>query len=230
MAHEDLFRSKGNLYYIRLKTDYGIFYKIGFTRLESAEARFNYSGDNDARYIDKVILFLPMFDAYDIEQELHRCLASRRAFHKYSNIPDFLLAGNGQSELYAEDVLRMDREFTEQQKLETAAKFKNQKRIIAGISEDHARRQDALQSATDNFLMPVLLAIAIPIGILISAINGLFGGRSVKQEVASHIHYVSGRKKAEEQKVLDDRFEAIRRQLRQLRVQQLQAVLGLKAG
>ena len=28
--------NKGNLYYVRLKTEYGIFYKLGFTTLQSA--------------------------------------------------------------------------------------------------------------------------------------------------------------------------------------------------
>lgn len=57
----------GHLYYIRLKTNFGIFYKIGFTTKESVHERFKLNGSSDYKFIDKVFLFKYLPDAYKIE-------------------------------------------------------------------------------------------------------------------------------------------------------------------
>lgn len=107
--------SKGKLYYVRLKTNCGVLYKIGFTKLESVEKRLAYGGSRDAELIDKVFLFLELDDAYQVEQELHALLYSKKAFEKYSCVDEYPLCNNGQTELYTKDVLRMDSNYTDEQ-------------------------------------------------------------------------------------------------------------------
>ncbi|MFQ3246845.1 MAG: hypothetical protein ACI9SP_003499 [Arenicella sp.] len=108
-------KSGGNLYYVRLKTNLGLFYKIGFTTMKSVEQRLGYSGSGDALLIDEVLLFFPLEDAERVEGELHSLLSDKSAFAPFSRHETFPLAGNGQTELYAEDVLKLDANYTEEQ-------------------------------------------------------------------------------------------------------------------
>lgn len=120
--HEDRIAPKtqdGHLYYVRLKTEVGVFYKIGFTTFGSVEERFSFNGTGDERYIDKTLLFLHMKDGYLIEQRLHGHFSTKRAFGKYSSLDFMPLFKNGQSELYAEDVLKLDVDYEEKQAKQT---------------------------------------------------------------------------------------------------------------
>jgi len=100
----------GNLYYVRLKTPHGVFYKLGFTKQPSVEARFSYNGSLDYRFIDKVLLFKAMLDAYDVEIMLHTYFADDALSPLGRPDPALPLANNGQSEVYYRDVLGIDPE------------------------------------------------------------------------------------------------------------------------
>lgn len=98
----------GNVYYARLNTPQGLFYKIGFTTKASLVDRMAYGGHGDEKLIDKEFFFTQLDDAWDIEQTLLDHLSKHRAFGKYSNNPSQPLSGRGQSELFASDILGLD--------------------------------------------------------------------------------------------------------------------------
>jgi len=102
----------GNLYYVRLNTPQGVFYKLGFTKLGSVSDRLAFQRTGDERMIDKVILFTHRPDAYTVESQLHNHFSKQRVFGSYGNAKDRPLAGNGQSELYIEDILGLDKDFS----------------------------------------------------------------------------------------------------------------------
>ena len=110
--------SSGNLYYVRLKTPFGLMYKLGYTSMESVETRLAFKGAGDEKHIDKVLIFLPFDDAYDIEEVLHEYFATKSFFRNYQDF-DMPLSGNGQTELYLEDILGLDREYSANQAVET---------------------------------------------------------------------------------------------------------------
>jgi hypothetical protein len=107
----------GYVYYIRFKTPKGIFYKIGFTTMDSVELRFSYGGSENYKMIDKVFMYKYSLDAYEYEQLLHSNLRADRAYKGYglatlfSHPSEHPLFRNGQSELYREDVLGLDPEY-----------------------------------------------------------------------------------------------------------------------
>lgn len=113
-THQPVIEDKeGNLYYVRLKTSLGPMYKLGFTTMASVKERLAFQGAGHEDQIDKVIAFVPDPGALSIEQRLHR------HFKRHSVFPvierDMPFAGNGQSELYVEDILEMDFEYTPEQ-------------------------------------------------------------------------------------------------------------------
>lgn len=115
----------GHFYYIKLKTRLGVFYKVGFTTMNSVEARFSYDGSMDYNLVDKVLLFEYSENSYLREQRVHQKFYLKKAFPKYSKISHFPLSKNGQSELYYEDILEKDnnysKELAEQTKLNVNA-------------------------------------------------------------------------------------------------------------
>ena len=98
----------GNVYYVKLNTPQGIFYKLGYTSKNSVYERLSYAGYGDEKLIDKVILFSHRDDAYPVECKLHRHFKKRLAFGKYSKNPNQPLCNRGQGELYKYDVLGLD--------------------------------------------------------------------------------------------------------------------------
>ncbi len=66
--------SEGYLYYIRLNTEKGLLYKIGFTKMENVEKRFSYGGSDKYKQIEKVFMYKYSMYAYDIELLLHNHL------------------------------------------------------------------------------------------------------------------------------------------------------------
>lgn len=116
--------ASGYLYYVRLSTELGMLYKIGFTTFGSVQERLGYKGGRDDDLVDKVLLFKRMTDAADWEALLHRVFRKKRAF--YSDSEYLPLFRNGQSELYYEDVLGLDGDMED---------------VAAGSTE--ARRQEA---------------------------------------------------------------------------------------
>ncbi len=89
-------------------------YKLGFTTRNSAKERLAYQGNGDEKLIDVVLCFVYLEDAWDVEQELHQLFAKKALFYggQHELMP---LLGNGQSELYREDILGMDATFTADQ-------------------------------------------------------------------------------------------------------------------
>ena len=90
-------QTNGYLYYVRLKTQQGAFYKLGFTSMNSVHERFAFKGNGDEGLIDRVLCFVYFEDAYEIEYSLHNHFDHKRAFYKYSNDQDMPLCKNGQS-------------------------------------------------------------------------------------------------------------------------------------
>lgn len=111
MLPEDM---EGYLYYIRLKTSKGIFYKIGFTRQKSVEDRFSYGGSKNYQLIDKVLFFKYSMYAYEYELLLHNHLCHVKALESgsfaslFRDLSEYPLFKDGQTELYKHDVLGLD--------------------------------------------------------------------------------------------------------------------------
>lgn len=98
----------GHVYYARLATPQGTFYKIGYTTKASLAERLNYQGCGDHRYIDREFFFTYRSDAWEIEQQLLDHFEKRLAFGKYSKDSAYPLCGSGQGELFRGDVLGLD--------------------------------------------------------------------------------------------------------------------------
>jgi hypothetical protein len=98
----------GNVYYVRLKTPQGTFYKVGYTSKPALTERMAYGGYGDEKLIDRELLFTFRKDAWDVEQTLLDHFNKHRAFGKFSNDPLMPLSGRGQSELFAHDILGLD--------------------------------------------------------------------------------------------------------------------------
>lgn len=98
----------GNVYYVRLRTPHGIFYKLGFTSKSSLVERMSYGNNGDEKLIDRHFFFARRNDAWDVEQTLLEHFSKHRAFGKYSNDPTKPLCGRGQSELFMNDILGLD--------------------------------------------------------------------------------------------------------------------------
>ncbi|MDN3555535.1 hypothetical protein [Halomonas maura] len=100
----------GYVYYVRLKTSDGPFYKLGFTSKSSLVERMAYGNSGDENLIDRQLVFTFRHDAWDVEQTLLDHFDKYRAFGKYSRDPTKPLCGRGQSELFANDILGLDDE------------------------------------------------------------------------------------------------------------------------
>lgn len=101
---------EGHVYYARLKTSIGIFYKIGFTSKSTLTERMAFGGFGDEKLIDYELFFTFRDDAWDVEQTLLEHFDKERAFGKYSNDPEKPLCNRGQSELFNRDILGLDEE------------------------------------------------------------------------------------------------------------------------
>ena len=123
----------GHVYYARLNTPQGIFYKIGFTTMQSLTARLYFSGHGDERLIDRELLFTYHPKARVLEQMLIEHFNHRRAFGRYSNNPFMPLAGRGQSELFREDVLGLDDELYSLTEEDAKAQKKQRGYVVAGV-------------------------------------------------------------------------------------------------
>lgn len=98
--------STGNLYYVRLKTTLGMFYKLGFTTMDSVQARLAFQEKGDDELVDEVLVFVHRENAYADEQLLHDYFRNKAVL--LGKEKDMPLYQNGQSELYADDILGLD--------------------------------------------------------------------------------------------------------------------------
>lgn len=105
--------SSGYVYYAKIATPSGNYYKIGYTSKPSLEDRFA-SARNSGEVIKIVgLAFKFEENAWDIEQDLLDHFSKELAFGKYSSDPNQPLYQNGQSELFRNDVLGLDNELYE---------------------------------------------------------------------------------------------------------------------
>lgn len=100
----------GHVYYARLRTPQGTYYKLGYTSKSTLSERMSYGDHGDEKLIERELFFTFREDAWDVEQTLLDHFDKHRAFGKYSNDPLMPLSGRGQSELFALDILGIDDE------------------------------------------------------------------------------------------------------------------------
>lgn len=98
----------GHVYYARLKTSQGMFYKLGYTSKHTLVERMAFGKHGDEKLIDRELFFTFRVDAWDVEQTLLEHFNKHRAFGKFSNDPLMPLGGRGQSELFNHDILGLD--------------------------------------------------------------------------------------------------------------------------
>lgn len=161
--------STGNLYYARIKTEYGYFYKLGFTGHSSVEERFSFKTNGNHELLDYIFFIENFSDAYQKEQLLHSYFSNKRAFGKYSSEESFPLYQDGQSELYYEDILEVDGDYTQEQANETKKNIFIKKCELKG-------KNHKVENFIDNFLIPsviklLLLPITFPLYIISCIFN-----------------------------------------------------------
>lgn len=149
----------GHLYYVRLNTPLGKFYKIGFTTMRSVNDRLAFQGTGDEKYIDEVLYFNFRLGALGLEQSLHSYFSDKAAFHKYSAYVDLPLSRNGQSELYYEDVLELDNKFTPAQAESTRKAVELAITMRTYASEAWAKRVIAFSKIALSSLMVLAKAV-----------------------------------------------------------------------
>lgn len=114
----------GYLYYVRVSSLLGPFYKIGYTKSKCIEQRFAFDSHHQSE-LEAVFLFAYHQSAYHKEQQLHTYFAQTNAFGAFSSSPFLPMFRNGQSELYPRDILGLDPEYTEEQGRRTIANLPN---------------------------------------------------------------------------------------------------------
>lgn len=152
-------------------------YKIGFTTLKSAHERLAYQGNGHEKYIDKVLFFVYLEDAWDTEQTLHKCFSGKAIFCGWKE--SMPLFGNGQSELYRHDVLAKDASYTDEQAESTrvnilVADYKN-----FGSTEEQLKmlvknQQETYKSSWLNLMRAENSAPAAPPSIGVKALRFIF--------------------------------------------------------
>ncbi len=106
--------------------------------------RLRFAGLGDEKLIDREFLFTFRKDAWDIEQTFLEHFDKHRAFGKFSNDPSMPLAGRGQSELFARDILGLDID------------------LYRPSSEDMDAVKSDLAQANDGCLMALLGLVLVP--------------------------------------------------------------------
>ena len=149
----------GNVYYARLKTTQGTFYKLGYTSKSTLVERMSYGDSGDAKLIEKELFFTYRPDAWDVEQTLLDYFDTHRAFGRYSNDPLKPLCGNGQSELFAHDILNLD------------------EAVIKLTADQKQAIKADLEQANDSCLMMLIGLVLVPFTFGLSLFL-IFGGAS----------------------------------------------------
>jgi len=138
--HPETEDKEGYVYYVRLNTPLGFLYKLGFTSMPSVKERFAFQNKGHENQIDFQYPFMKSKNALSIEQTLHAHFEHKAAFPiPEDGMPFF---ENGQAELYVEDVLEMDPEYTQEQA----------DRVEAAIFEARMRRIGKAEAAIQEAL------------------------------------------------------------------------------
>lgn len=106
--------SDGYIYYIRLKINSHVYYKLGFTKKSSIYERFSFNGCEDYKHIDRVLFFHHFENAYELEQDIHSFLKRERLHSRLDKYFPFF--NNGQSEIYFNDYLLLEDHYDEKRK------------------------------------------------------------------------------------------------------------------
>lgn len=169
----------GNVYYAKLKTPQGTFYKLGYTSKPTLVERMAYGDSGDEKLIDQQFFFTFREDAWDVEQNLLEHFDRHRAFGKFSNNPKMPLSGRGQSELFTCDVLGVDECLYRQPDSDTL------KAIQEGQEE---ARDGCLLILIGLVLAPFTLGISLLL--VMGGASGIFGkkGQSVLPDRTRPIH------------------------------------------
>lgn len=152
-------QANGYIYYIRLKTSVGYFYKLGFTTLDSVAKRLAYQGLGDEKLLDKTLLFVYLNDAFDVESTLHAHFKGRAAFCGFTPAKHWPLYGNGQSELYVDDILGLDKDYSIEQAHETKRKMHLVERALVESEVERLGGTRALTRMRSLPKDPVLITI-----------------------------------------------------------------------
>lgn len=153
----------GHIYYVRLLTSEGVFYKVGFTVKDSVRERFAYGGYGDEHLIARELLFTFRKDAWDVEQTLLDHFNKHRAFGKFSSDPEKPLFRRGQSELFSFDVLGLDKDL-----------YKLTEEEMASVKED----LDTVQGGCLFLLIGIILipfTLGFSLFFIIGGLSGFFG-------------------------------------------------------
>lgn len=160
----------GNLYYVRLKTPAGPLYKLGFTTMKSVQERFTFQGEGHEELIDKVMFFGHFDDAFDIEEQLHLHFHNKAVFRKTNPKAYGPLYKNGQSELYAEDILGLDADYVEAQSELTRRDLRVTDLEHKGMTKQAAHKE----IARDKLMLKAIPILFYPLFLVINAVVWLW--------------------------------------------------------
>lgn len=180
-------RIDGHLYYVRLRTEIGLIYKLGFTTQASIEDRLAFKGDGAEKLIDKVLFFHHFSNAWELEQELHTLFDPDKLFSGGTCVA-MPLYKNGQSELYGDDILQLDQDYSEQQLAdvqdnivvldmtrfgtqdasEIRAEIAERRANERARAEDRAKRKAAADNYEPGLGMRALVMVLKPLILLLS--------------------------------------------------------------
>lgn len=163
-------RRPENLYYVKLKTQVGYLYKIGYTSLPTVERRLNYEKPLTDCKIERVLFFKNIGISSQVEQELHSAYRHIACFANHSGGSHFPLWKNGQSELYSYDILGLDPEFDEQQHEES--EFRIELRRLSGNSEVKSPNMPRIEKEKGRLMCLFLIPILIPLAIICAMFRG----------------------------------------------------------
>ena len=165
----------GNVYYARLRTPQGVFYKLGFTTKPTLVERMGYDNCGDEKLIDREFFFSFRVDAWDVEQTLLEHFDRHRAFGKFSKDPMKPLCGRGQSELFYNDILGLDHALYQMPDEAT----------MKAIKDEH-------EQAGEGCLMILIGLVLVPFTLgfslffILGGASGVFGyGRGRQPDLAS---------------------------------------------
>jgi hypothetical protein len=157
----------GNVYYARLRTPQGTFYKLGYTSKPTLVERMAYGNSGDEKLIDHQFFFTFREDAWDVEQTLLEHFDKHRAFGRFSNDPKMPLSGRGQSELFAYDVLGLDDDLYRQPDNDTLKEIQD---------EQEEAREGCLLILIGLILVPFTFGISL--FFILGGASGLFSKKS----------------------------------------------------
>jgi hypothetical protein len=125
--------------------------------MRSVHERLAYNGAGNEKLIEKVIFFVYLEDAFDIECQLHELFKDKIAYTKNHSHETAPLYKSGQTELYRSDVLNLDTEFAGD-----AGFYRRQ-----GLSEEDIQKSLRRQKLYSYALLPIIWPSVKILGIVL---------------------------------------------------------------